>query len=744
MERNLPEILAPAGNAESLRAAVSNGANAVYLGLKDFSARAKASNFSLDELSDAIAYAHIFGVKVYIAFNTLIKNSEMKSAIEQIETAAKIGADAFIIQDLGLLNEIRNLTDVPLHASTQMGIHNLYGAEAAKKCGFDRIILSRECTLDDIREIKNNVDIEVETFVQGALCVAFSGNCLFSSLVSGYSGNRGKCLQLCRKKYELDIGGRKSDGYYLSAKDLCLLSDLKSLRDAGVDSFKIEGRMRRSEYVGESVSVYRTLIDNLGNTKAIDDGAKRLKRIFNRGDYCNGYLTNPTANVIFPTVQGHKGVKIGTVERVTGKKLLLHTSTRLKSGDGLKFVNESGETGGCLVSDPKNIVYDGNVKKGDEVCLTTDIGQMDKIRARDKKIELFYKIILRKNQPIKAIVSFEGGKKAISSDFIVQEAKTAPINAVGVHDIFSKSTVPYFKIDSAEVTVDDNVFVPIGLLKEFKRRVEKEVAAVITDKNYLFEPRKNYGATPYPFSLISQNFGSPENILFFDSENFIERFRENEKIDAFVYSPKDYSDYNSIERVLTQSCKPIFLNIPIMARSKDLLILKKISDMPCVKNIVANNLYALELFSDKNILLGSGLNIINDFVEGEKIASLERDEVSDKVYTTVFSRVPVMTFAHCPYKSFNGKCVDNCRISDGKLTDERGNVFPIDRYKINYCYAQLKNNIPLLLEEEAEKKKLRKRIYDFRGYSAEFAEKLLSGNFSNLKHTHFNYNKKLR
>ena len=271
MERNLPEILAPAGNAESLRAAVSNGANAVYLGLKDFSARAKASNFSLDELSDAIAYAHIFGVKVYIAFNTLIKNSEMKSAIEQIETAAKIGADAFIIQDLGLLNEIRNLTDVPLHASTQMGIHNLYGAEAAKKCGFDRIILSRECTLDDIREIKNNVDIEVETFVQGALCVAFSGNCLFSSLVSGYSGNRGKCLQLCRKKYELDIGGRKSDGYYLSAKDLCLLSDLKSLRDAGVDSFKIEGRMRRSEYVGESVSVYRTLIDNLGNTKAIDE-----------------------------------------------------------------------------------------------------------------------------------------------------------------------------------------------------------------------------------------------------------------------------------------------------------------------------------------------------------------------------------------------------------------------------------------------------------------------------------------
>ena len=220
------ELLAPAGNMESLKAAVIGGANAVYLGLKDFSARAKAVNFSLDELTDAVTYAHLFGTKVYIAVNTLIKDSEMDFAEELVHEAVKRNIDAVILQDLGLLNRLRKKIDIPIHASTQVGIHNMYGARAAKKLGFDRIILSRETTLEDIRAIRDNIDIEIESFVHGALCVAFSGNCLFSSLISGYSGNRGKCMQLCRKKYKIDIEGLCDEGYYLSAKDICRLSVL--------------------------------------------------------------------------------------------------------------------------------------------------------------------------------------------------------------------------------------------------------------------------------------------------------------------------------------------------------------------------------------------------------------------------------------------------------------------------------------------------------------------------------------
>ena len=750
MEIKLPEILAPVGNFESLRAAVVNGANAVYLGLKDFSARAKADNFSFDELSQAIAYAHLFGVKVYIAVNTLIKNSEMAMAIEHINTAAKLGADAFIIQDLGLLNNIRNSINVPLHASTQMGIHNTYGAEFAKKCGFDRVILSRETTLKDIREIKKNVDIEVETFVQGALCVAFSGNCLFSSLVSGYSGNRGKCLQLCRKKYELDINGLKSSGYNLSAKDICLLSDLKDLFDAGVDSFKIEGRMRRAEYVGESVSVYRHAIESLGkyNDYSVTDGEQQLKKIFNRGDYCRGYLHMPTENVIYPLVQGHKGVKIGTVEKVMGKSLILHSKQKVFSGDGLKFINETGETGGCLVTDSENIISNGNVKKGDDVFLTTDSKQLEEIRKRDRILEITYDILLQKNQPIKGVISCGKIKKTVVSSFYVQKAKTAPINSVTVVDIFSKGTVYPFKVTKVVAKVDDNIFVTIGQLKEFRRLMEQEMISAITDKNYSFRKRLNYGKEIFPFDEIKQDFGKPKIILNVDSQSFIDEFDETSKIDAFIFSPTDYSDIENIERVFSKSSKPIFLNTPIMARDKDLDILKKIADLPCVENIIANNLYALELFGDKNILLGDGLNLLNDSIAKEKVASLERDVFSKNDYLTVFSQVAIMLFAHCPYKNLNGACDKNCKGYSGKLVDERGNSFPFSRYKVKYCYAKLKNELPVFLEEEARKKGIQTRSYDFRGASVIYANRFLYEIFSNripsFKHTHFNYNKVLR
>ena len=201
LESNI-EILAPAGDIESLKVAVNCGANAAYLGLKSFSARAKANNFDEATLKEGIEYAHLFNVRIYLAVNTIYKKEEKLELLREIKTAHKLGVDAIIVQDLTILQEINStMPDIIVHFSTQSGVHNVYGAIMAEKLGADRVILSREATIEDIKEIKKKCNIEIETFVQGALCVSFSGNCYFSSLVSGYSGNRGKCLQLCRKKY---------------------------------------------------------------------------------------------------------------------------------------------------------------------------------------------------------------------------------------------------------------------------------------------------------------------------------------------------------------------------------------------------------------------------------------------------------------------------------------------------------------------------------------------------------------
>ena len=251
------EVLAPAGNFESLKCAVMNGADAVYLGLTRFNARAKAGNFTTEELKKAVEFCRFFGVKVYVTFNTIYKQSEYDDVITCMKECRDIGVNAFILQDFSLISRIKStMPDIVLHLSTQAAVHNLEGALAAEKLGFTRVILSREALLGDIEKIHKNTSLEIEAFVQGALCVSFSGNCYFSSLVSGFSGNRGKCMQLCRKQYVFN--GKKA--YWLSPKDVCMKNKVDQLIKAGVCSFKIEGRMRRPEYVGEAVNCYKTIL----------------------------------------------------------------------------------------------------------------------------------------------------------------------------------------------------------------------------------------------------------------------------------------------------------------------------------------------------------------------------------------------------------------------------------------------------------------------------------------------------
>ena len=347
------EILAPAGNKQNLIQAVSSGANAVYLGLKTFSARSSADNFSIEELKYIVAYAKTFGVKVYVTVNTLIKNDELSDFFNQIKVAYELGVDAFILQDIFLGKYLKSvLPEITLHLSTQAGVSNVYGAQMAKEYGFSRVILARETTLDDIKEISKI--IETEVFVQGALCTSMSGHCYFSSFVGGNSGNRGACKQPCRKLYSyINNGETVKKGFCLSLSDLCVGEKLSILKDLGVKSIKIEGRMRSEEYVAVSVQYYKSIL----NRKSRPDLFKALKSVYNRGDYTEG-LCFGQKNYISDKIQSHKGLKVGVVGKIIGDKLYFKDYYNYEIGDSFKIVRNGREIGSatCLSENGKPTV----------------------------------------------------------------------------------------------------------------------------------------------------------------------------------------------------------------------------------------------------------------------------------------------------------------------------------------------------------------------------------------------------
>ena len=272
------KILSPAGNFECLKAAVFNGADEVYLGINDFNARNNIDGFSLSTLKEAVDFAHVFDVKVCLAINILFSDEEIQAALDVVVDAFNMGVDAFIVQDLGLASLLHNnYPQIEIHASTQMGLHNLEGVEAVLKYGFKRIVLARETPLDEIRRIKQNCNVEIEYFAQGALCVSFSGNCYLSSYLCNASGNRGKCKQLCRLPYSLEKDGKVlKKGFLLSAKEFNMLNRLNELKEAGVDVLKIEGRARRPFYVAQACKIYRDALSKMGvNVKSLKDSECR-------------------------------------------------------------------------------------------------------------------------------------------------------------------------------------------------------------------------------------------------------------------------------------------------------------------------------------------------------------------------------------------------------------------------------------------------------------------------------------
>lgn len=320
------ELLSPAGDFNCVKAAVQNGADAIYLGFSSFSARSAAANFTLEELKQAIEYAHVRNVKIHLALNILIKNNEFSEAISIAEKAYEYGVDAIIVQDLGLaLTLINHFPKLAIHASTQMTANDLHSVKSLERLGFKRVVLARELSLQEIEYICRNTEIEIETFAHGALCISYSGQCLMSSMIGGRSANRGKCAQACRLPYQLLENDKVIDnGYLLSPRDLCALEFIPGLIEAGVASFKIEGRLKSPEYVAIVTRIYRKYIDLYlsGQNYEIDPkDIQDLRQAFNRGNFSTGHLSpKPNRDLVFKEKQNNMGIYIGNVANYNEKK----------------------------------------------------------------------------------------------------------------------------------------------------------------------------------------------------------------------------------------------------------------------------------------------------------------------------------------------------------------------------------------------------------------------------------------
>lgn len=490
------ELLAPAGNMKCLKAAIEAGCDAVYLAGNLYGARSFAGNFSNDELVEAVNLCHLYGVKIYITVNTIIYEREVKNFLDYIRFLHKINVDAVIMQDLGMMDLVRKkFPNLEIHASTQMHIHNFEGALFAKSLGIKRVVMARETNLDIIKKIKDELDIEVETFIHGALCVSYSGQCLMSTLIGNRSGNRGTCAQCCRKPYDLydeDDNKLNDDKYLISTKDLCTLEYLDEIIQSGVDSLKIEGRMKRPEYVYLATKIYRKAIDNYyetGKTYITSKDILDLKKLFNR-DFTKGFMMGEeNNNYVYTKRPNHKGIKVGMVISRIKDNLKIKLTDEVNIHDGLRIIDEKQDKGlvikkmfvnnkQVLKAKPGEVItikYDKFVKSESEVWLTTDYNQIknieDELKIIKRKVLIDIYVSARKNKKL-YIKAFDNiNKVSITSSFDVSKAVNKPISKEFLIKQLSKTGNTVYKVNNIKIDMDDDIFINIKDINELRRNL---------------------------------------------------------------------------------------------------------------------------------------------------------------------------------------------------------------------------------------------------------------------------------
>ena len=500
--RNKPELLAPAGSMESLKAAVNNGCDAVYLGGKLFSARQYAGNFSMEELEEACDYCHLRGVKVYVTINTLYKEEEIKELLGFVGKLYKMGVDALLLQDSGAVKIIReNYPDFPLHASTQMTANSLEDVRYWESLGFSKIVLSRELSLEEINEITSQTEAEIETFIHGALCVSYSGQCLMSSILGGRSGNRGRCAQTCRLPYTLYKGANKlEEGYLLSPKDIQTVTILPQLIEAGIASLKIEGRMKNPEYVAGVTGIYRKYIDlyfeDPTHYEVSSEDIKALTQLFNRGGFTEGYYTSAGGKDMM-SVERPKtwGLKVGIVDSYIPKhnRVTIRTREPLVPGDGIEIWTAKEPHVGTNISKASkageviSLAIEGDIQKNDVVYRTYGKSLNDALRKTwekdSRKKSIWGLLKAKKGQPLALQLWDMSGSNIYVTGDTVEGAENQPTSLEKLKQQAEKMGATPFILENLELDADNDIYVSVGALNQLRRSAVEALEEAILKKS---------------------------------------------------------------------------------------------------------------------------------------------------------------------------------------------------------------------------------------------------------------------
>lgn len=638
---SLPELLAPAGNMDCLIAAVTMGANAVYLSGKSFGARSFADNFDNEQLIEAVRYCHLRNVHVHVTVNTMVFDKELEALKEYLVFLDKINVDALIIQDLGVLRLARELGIKPkFHASTQMTIHNLSGAKAAKKLGFDRVVLSRELTKDQVKYISDNAQIETEIFVHGAMCMSYSGQCLMSSVLGGRSGNRGKCAQPCRQAYRNSENAQAK--FCLSLKDMSLLTELDDVINSGATSLKIEGRMKGVAYVGYVVKTYSRCLKN--NRKPTKLEIEKLNSIFYRGGQSSGYFENKIGAQMFTFDKPDNPYKNGSNQ--IAKEIL----------DEIELMKES------------------------------------------YKIKLNAKVSIEPYKKPSMKVFGSGLSITVIGENEVQEASSRPITEDRIIQQINKTGGSVFEFDNIEVDIIGSPFVSAKELNELRRKAFLELETnLLSNDSYEkviaenIEPIKQSNNIEKGFDIAVSNIEQYQAVLEFEAKNNI----------SFKYiSVPLYMLINNTEMFL-ESTNRIIAEAPVIIKddnnyTKYLADLKRLKSLN-IDKLRINNISDFDKLNDFTLFGSWRFNIANteSALESQKylssvmpslelsipqIRDIKKKSFNTPIEVAIYGYAPLMVTENCISKNF-GVCKKDCKELDtiNNMFDRLGENFYIMR-----------------------------------------------------------------
>ena len=732
------EILSPAGSYESLKAAIAAGADAVYLGGTRFGARAFADNLDEETLLEVIDYVHLHGRKIYLTVNTLLKESELKNELyDYLLPYYKQGLDAVIVQDIGVLKFIReHFPDLPIHASTQMTITDVLGAKFLEKQGVERVVTSREMHINEIKEITEQTNLEIESFVHGALCYCYSGQCLYSSLIGGRSGNRGQCAQPCRLQYKVE--GEKEAQYVLRLKVICTLDFIPELVDAGIYSFKIEGRMKKPEYVALVTAMYRIYADlylKHGKTgfRVDPKDKERLMDLYNRGGSHEGYYrTQNGRDMVSLKRPNHAGVPVLKVLKYNGKTATAKVITDLNPGDVIElpdgkenytFANgaQKGQTISFATHKKQFMGKDDVLNRVRNECLLREV--QENIINKKIKEKIKGKLILSKETSAKLMLTYGEIEVEVLGE-TAQEALNQPMDCARIEKQMRKTGNTEFEFEKFEVELHGDLFMPMQALNELRRRGMEAL------EQQILKPYRREESQMHQLD-VTDKVAETQNAQKFHV--YVEESSQFQEVVASDCVKRIYIDANAIEHIWNapdtkdiialahEREKEIYLAMPHIFRSKTRSIYENYYDTMFTQNwdgILIRNYESCEFLSEHKyegkIVTDHNLYQFNQYAkrfwqQQEAVDSftapleLNYKELKDvgleQSELVVYGYFPMMVSAQCVTKTTKG-----CKKQKGILSmkDRYQKEFAVKNH-CDYCYNVIYNSAPVvLLDQQSE------------------------------------------